>query len=254
MKKNNLLIPLIPILILILIVVISFLYGSRYSPGYSGPYQVEVIDYEDPDIKTKTRICFPVMEDHTKYLSGKMLNNISNFSSMVANLQGLNWMNFASLILSRHSNYKSIGIQNRSKFPVIILSSNITHLNTEKVELAKELCSHGFITVINGNCIDPGKIKPITDPDKQKIGDVIKQLETINQLDPASNGMMDLSIIGILNNKIEEITLINNIVDHRIKAIVSCDIESGKLFFPGSKESFVHHRQKTKHFQLHKPY
>ena len=254
MKKNNLLIPLIPILILILIVVISFVYGSRYSAGYSGPYKVKVIEYEGQNTQTITRICFPVVEDQSKYSSGQMLNNISNFSSMMANLQGLNWINLASLILSRHSNYQSINLQSRSKFPVIILSSKITDLNTEKVEMAKELCSHGFITVMNRICIDAGKIKPVADQNRQKIGDIIKQLKIINQSDAEHNGIMDLSMIGILKNKIEEITPITNIDDCRIKAIVSCDIESGLLYFPESKESFIHHRQRTKPFYFTRVY
>jgi len=251
MKKNNLLIPLIPTLILILIVVVSFLTGSRYNPDYSGPYQVEVIDYEDSKIQIKTRICFPVMNDYGKYSTGKVLNNISNFSTMMSNLHSLNFINLASLIISQHSNHKSLAIQTRSKFPVIIIPSGITHLNTERAELEKELCSHGFITVVNGICTDTGKIEPISNLDKQMIEEVITRLEAMNELDAENNSMMDLSQIGVMQNQIEEISLINNINDDRIKAIICCDMESGSLYFPETsksdhRNSFSHHKQSNK--------
>jgi len=80
------------------------------------------------------------------------------------------------------------------------------------------------------------------------IEDLITQLEVINQMDSGINSVMDLSMIGIMQNQVEKITLIDNISDNRIKAIVCCDAASRKLHFPepsGSNNAdfFSHHKQ-----------
>lgn len=269
MRKKNLLIALIPVLVMILIIVISFLAGSRYDPEYSGPYQISVVEYnnqhhaffennatnEDGILITKLKIHYPILKDHLKYSTGQVLNNVSNFSSVMSNLQGLNWINWTSLILSQHANYKANSIQHRSLFPVIILPSDMIHLNTGKVDLAKELCSHGFITVISGTTYIENSIKSIESNNGQMIEEVIAQIEKINDADPENRGMMDLSKIGVLRNQFDEITLIRNIEDQRIKAIVNCDMETGQLHFPESsdhsvKSSFTNRKHKMNPFNF----
>jgi len=256
----------VPVILVITMVVMFFTYDR--SAELTGDFHVNTVLLRSNDLPENVfntsdeypfknigiKIWYPSTDPISDLPADYLLKNISNASTLIANMTGSFWINFTSLFFSQHAsaqtfiNYKDYG------FPVIILSEDLKSINTQKHHLSEKLASNGFVVVMISSEDSPEKNPDNYQLAKNRILYVVDRLSRIKFTGIDSDVQLDMENIGILESHDESISLVNKIEDARIKGIVYYNSENLDLFIPESSRKSHGNIQRSKHIGFTKSY